>query len=72
MYNLFLEKHQPKYLTYFQTLEDCRQKQIECTKPMIKPLTVERTCQNILDSEFNLGFCQPHSDACVECDSLNI
>ena len=54
MYNLFLEGHQPEYLTYLQILDDCRQQQIECTKPMIKPLIVEKTYRNIFDSEFNL------------------
>ena len=72
MYNLFLEEKQPEYLTYLRALEDCRQKQIQYTGRVVKPMLVERTYRNIFDTEFNLGFGQPRSDTCVECDALHM
>ena len=35
-------------------------------------MLVERSYRKIFDMEFNLGFGQPRSDTCVECDSLHI
>ena len=72
MYNLFLEENQPEYLSYLRQLEDCRQKQIQYSGPVVKPMLVERSYRKIFDMEFNLGFGQPRSDTCVECDSLHI
>ena len=72
MYNLFLEENQPECLTYLRALEDCRQKQIQYTDQVVKPMLVECTYRNIFDTELNLGFGQPRSDTCVECDALHI
>ena len=65
MYDLFLEKNQPEYHAYLREVEGSE-------IAAVKPLIVERTYRNIFDTAFNLGFGQPRSDTCVECDSLNI
>ena len=72
MYDLFLEKNQPEYLAYLREVEGNRRRSTPSEIAAVKPLLVERTYRNIFDTAFNLGFGQPRSDTCVECDSLNI